>query len=526
MRWSRAKNFRSIALFVMAGWLAVSQSPPPISAPVSDRLTARHALDLSYAASAGLTPQERTYYLNFLIQAAAPMRHEKTKEWVNELFATTAQVSDSWNKLVNEKNALVAFSDMDAVGALDLFKRLDAPPAEKDRLLDEDPRADAARTIFVRYWKSTGLAGIDRLRNLAVLLGNTGQYPFAAMTSVIREIDSSDEALAQSIFLEAVGAFRNGGRVQSESEEFVQFLLDIHPFMPPWLLKPALEMCADRLLKSSVRKDETYVAVVSNPKASTAFTSQSQLLLARLMSVAEEVDSDLASKLRDRQPPQPDRSVAFTENPNISEVVVRGSADPSKLALLQQRGLEQQRLATIRSISTDDPNEALRLGETLTDPALQSSAWAVMARAQAQPDPVRARELLNRSRTVLKNVKDEASQLSALADMAEAASSSGDVNALREITDRGFRVGVETFESDLDAYPDKPAYDVKGFDPLRLLTRLSVKSDFYGAVARIMALDNAELKAYLLVWAAEELFEVEKTPPRTATPLPVQSQEP
>jgi hypothetical protein len=246
---------RIYSLLVLLAWAGFPQ-PAPI--PRSAYHTANDVLLLSYATATNLALEERAFYLGSLVDTAVAMKNGEVKDWFDELFATTVQLRPSWNKIIIQKNAVAAFSEVDAIEAMNRFALLDAPVADKDRTLDEDPRADAARTVFVRYWKSVGQKGLGRIRSQAISLGTAGGYPYAAMTSIIDEVNSNDEAVAQSIFSEAIQAFRTGDHVSSERAEFVEFLLDLHRIMPTWLLKPALEACAERLIaKSAPRKDET-----------------------------------------------------------------------------------------------------------------------------------------------------------------------------------------------------------------------------------------------------------------------------
>ena len=143
--------------------------------------------------------------------------------------------------------------------------------------------------------------------------------------------------------------------------------------------------------KSPPSNAESYLAIARSSDSTSVFSSQSKLLLGKLMPVLQEADPRLASKVQKEQSLSPDHKPLSSEA-DISEVVVRGSADSASVSRLQHQMLERQRLDSVRSLSASDPEKAVQISETLTDPGLQSSAWSVIGSAEADQHPERARE--------------------------------------------------------------------------------------------------------------------------------------
>ncbi|HKD03386.1 MAG TPA: hypothetical protein VKB77_13190 [Terriglobales bacterium] len=101
--------------------------------------------------------------------------------------------------------------------ALEMLEQCDAPAATDYGV--EDIRGVAARRIFKRYWEATGIAGLGKLRRAADHPGETGQYPYGAMTPVIEEVSRQNAVEGMAMISDAFAflpprlAVPDGGRV-------------------------------------------------------------------------------------------------------------------------------------------------------------------------------------------------------------------------------------------------------------------------------------------------------------------------
>jgi hypothetical protein len=70
-------------------------------------------------------------------------------------------------------------------------------------------------------------------------------------------------------------------------------------------------------------------------------------------------------------------------------------------------------------------------------------------------------------------------------------------------------LGEELFSEDMEIHPGKPTYDVRGFRELSELTYVGVKYAREFTLPRVRRVSRDDLRAHLLVIAAQALFEVQ-----------------
>jgi hypothetical protein len=97
--------------------------------------------------------------------------------------------------------------------------------------------------------------------------------------------------------------------------------------------------------------------------------------------------------------------------------IVGNSASPEQEAY----GLERSRVQSVSAMAQNNPEEALRLSQTINDPALRSSALAYIATAIGTTTPDLAKEIEKNIADTLPGIKDADDRLSAMVALAEAA---------------------------------------------------------------------------------------------------------
>lgn len=500
---SRRVRMRApVALLAMISAAASAQE-----APVSPgELLAR-----SHAAAAQLTPDERTFYLAFLLQTAAAMHHPLTRTWTEELLALASKLPQDWNTMAIQKNGIRALSEIDPEGAMSLMRQLGNPVPGTDGKLREDVRADAAIVVFSRYWKKVGIRGLSEIRSVATYFGDTGEYPYIAILPILRDLATQDASAAEPLFAEALYYFGRSSDVESTNANFVQFLLQGRPFMPRALLAQGTYLAAGRLSdKKSSQTTLLYLGRTTTSTGSVEFKSESEHLLYQLMPLIREIDPKFADRLIDDNKKL--NSAANDDGQEHFEGgVITGHPSTQVIAAAQHSNMERSRLHNVREIASKDPNGALQLARTITDQEMQAEALAVVAGAYASVDPAKAQQLYNESEELLKKVGNPEGTLTALVELARAAQSSGDDQKLGRIVANGVSVGEKLFERELETFPGQAAPLVRAFDPLTKLVAIGAKSLPDATLAYVNNVADNVLQTYLLVSAAEGVFEGQRS---------------
>lgn len=490
--------------------LVCAFSPPVLGIPrqkaetvgVQDVPVASDVLIQAYLLGKEFVPEERASLLRRLGQVAVDVDHSLGKLWCEELFRSAFDLPPVWNRLAFEKNALVTLSQLDPVRAMELFDAMDSPISMNDGNIPEDVRADAARTVFVRFWRQTNKKGLPQIRSSAMHLGDTGQYPFGAMASIIRDVAETDPNGARALFAEALGYYRGGARIRFENLEFIEFLQGVRTKVDRNLMREALQKVVSSLTEDRRGQDRvTYYGTVATKSGSATFNSFPEQLLFEVFDLIEEVDKGWAESLREHHPEL--RSAGSGVMSSESAHIYGDPGDPSATTQVVQRQIDETRAWRVSEIAVDNTDDAVRLASSISDPRWRSVAFSRIAAATASSQPNRSADLLQQGKSLLSTMKDHKARLSALTAYAEAAAASGRPLEAKAAIDEAFPIGEELFQEDLDATPGKLAYAAAGYDDLTALTRTGAGLDSAGMLARITTLRNVVLRAFLLVEAAD-----------------------
>jgi hypothetical protein len=462
----------------------------------------RDLLSLSHGIASELTPAERAFFLVELTDIAASTKHPDALAWVEEGLAVVQDIPRDWNRDAIQKNLLVALSVTKPSSALELLAVMGPPISAKDQLPAEDVRADAARTIFPRVWSTLRFGGLDPLRNAARRIGETGQYPYAAMSPIIGDVAKQDSSQAIQMFLEAVAYFSEGKRVKSEMREYAGFLAALNGVVSPAILKEPVTRCLEYLAGATVQeKNESFVALAVTDKSTTRFNSQQELLFAQLLPVLQTIDPSTAKRFTERQQERAGSSTAVPSDATIETATVRGSSDPLRIAAAQNLALQSSRVHTIQGLGPESSQKALELRDTLSDAGLRAKASAIIASKLAVDDPKRAEKIATDNVAGLDKIKEDGARLTALAALISMYCAMHSEARARKFFDQAFDLGEALFERDEDRHPQKPAYEMEGFDTLNEVVSTMMPCNSNLVIDRVLGSQQNVLKAYLLIAA-------------------------
>ncbi len=490
----------------------------PTSSGVSNgaTVTPESVLVESYQVGLELIPSERAILLSFLSRLAAEYHLKYARPWAEENFRLAQQLPMTWNRVAIEKNAVVALSYGDPRRAINLLRIVDLPVADAAGSFPEDVRADSAKIIFANYWLFAKHAGLANIRSTASYLGQTGQYPYRAVTKIVTDVAISKKQPhqlsddARTLILDAYASYGRGSKFESEDAEFVEFLQALRSILPPPLFRQGLELAVERLLKgASTTSTMSYVANVHTDKGTATFRSVEDKLLFDLLPTIREVDPAWAKQIVQRDPALAQINgdagrVASSEG----VFSTAGSADQ------QDYGLQQSRAYAAGDLAKSNPREALEMAQTISNPALRTVALANIANVIGKSDPGQALDIEKNIGGTIPAIRDSQDRLLASASLARTAASARDMTTFRANVEKCFVLGEELFEEDLIAHPGRPTYDAPAYHVLNDLVNYSVPVDPSIVTAAVDGIQNNALKAFLLQDLAAGLYKDNKSDDR------------
>ena len=387
-----------------------------------------------------------------------------------------------------------------------LLRSMDLPIEGGNGVFPEDLRSDAALTIFKNYWLEKKPRGLDEVRSIAAYLGQTGQYPYMAVGFILNDVISHQKTAhselpggASSILLDAYASYQRGSKFRSEDEEFVDFLESLQMLLPPALLKSGVEIAVERLTLQKDPAEYQYISRVQTQKGTATFHSRADELLFELLPLVRQVDAALADKLLEsNQALKQAGAAGGTVVASEGAMIIGSSASPEK----EELALQGSRAQEVREIASDHPEQAFALSQTITDPALRSTAMAGVADSK----PAQAGEIRSAIAKIVPTMHEGQERLVVLSALVEASWAAGDAAGFRDALSNAFSLGQKLFEEDMDAHPGQATYGVEAFETLADLVKTGARVDPATTTAMVHQIDDVQLKAFLLAQLADVLY--------------------
>ena len=422
-----------LVISLMLGILAASlrgESPTSSTASNGAKRTPESVLVESYRVGGDLIPSERAILLSFLSRLAAEYHLKYTRPWAEENFQLAQQLPMTWNRVAIEKNSVVALSYVDPRRAIRLIRVIDLPVADENGSFPEDVRSDSAPAVFDNYWRFSKRAGLANIRSTAVYLGQTGQYPYRAITKVVVDLAGSPKQSGQlsddarTLVLDAYSSYGRGSKFESEDAEFVEFIQTLRPVLPAALFRQGLELAVTRLMKGEKTNGTiSYVANIHTDKGTATFHSMEEKLLFDLLPTIREIDPIWAKQIV-----QQDSALTQSNGSDGKVIASEGIFSTAGSAEQQEYGLQQSRAYAAGDLAKTNPGEALQMAQTISNSALRTVALANVANVIGKSDRAQALEIEKNIGDTIPTMRDSQDRLLASGALARTAASAGDID--------------------------------------------------------------------------------------------------
>jgi hypothetical protein len=262
-----------------------------------------------HAQAAMLAPSDRVDLLAELSIAATGANPKLSAEWSIEMYdcaSSTMPNGQNWEQMTRaaqRKNALTILSFSDPDAAAERFTQLEPSPAHRPL---EDPRVDLSRHLFPRLWARDGLRSLPAIRRLASFTAESGEYPYAAMATLLPQIAPVDRSTARALFTEAVRRMPGKIRVHRTQDVYIRFLRAGWPIASR---RERLEAIHAGVSAAEQSLHDFEIAPGAHsyfeyylPQDTVRLDSEADARIYELLPFVDDVDRALGGKLRERYP--------------------------------------------------------------------------------------------------------------------------------------------------------------------------------------------------------------------------------
>ena len=443
--------------------------------------------------------EERAVTFFAAADAAATLDPPRANAWAREAFDLTLRMPVG-QRVAAQKNALRVLAVNDPDTALVLYRRQDVPKPESG----EDPRALTVPSIFSVVWARKGQPYLSQLQGLAVYLGQTGQYPYRALTDIALDVAKSDRKQARHILDDATRAFRRDPGFASSNSEFIEFIVKTRAIPSRSALRDELGAAVESLQRSSAPPHSKWRIGVTTPVGNAEFDSESEYLLFRLLPLAKAADPRLAEQLLKTHPALRSAPPIGVDTPvqRAGAVSVAGTASEERMRLT----LDRSRVFHVSEIAENDPAQARALADQIENQNLRVMAFALLAPAYARIDPRRAQVWLYDGERGLDSIKDDETKLRLMTVLVRSNDLMRQEQPARTQLATAFALAEKIYSEDRRQHPERPVYAAQGFDALLELAYEAARLEgIQEAEARISTVKDPDLRAGLFISAARAL---------------------
>ncbi len=467
--------------------------------------TPKSVLARAYDISRDLPPDTRAGVLSLLVPAAGQLMVKQGKQWADELFALADDLPPgSVQQRTAQSSAIVAVARFDVNHAAELLAKMPAAPAEQ-ATPGMDRRSMAARTIFQEMLSQRGMAALDDIRQQARQLGETGQYPYAALVPILfrRNMEDENAETLRSLFAEALDYYRRSSVTVSNENEFTVFLRAAADRVPPDLARDAAQEIASHLVRvADLARNDSMTYRANTTQGLIDYGNPAQPLARDMLDLLRTLDARLADSLASKVPSLDQPAPGF----DYGLYVPQPGSGP---AGGQSTGLPNQarRAATmsrVQSLARRDPKAALAVAQNISDPQIRASALASLA-SRFGGDSQQSRSIFEQAEKAADAIDSASGKVAAYQSVAVAASGVGDSVTARDVVQRGFAMLDSVIRQQDDVHPERRQANARTGYGFSGLARVGARFIPEYTLAAIENLSDPEVRAYLLIAAAQGL---------------------
>lgn len=464
----------------------------------------------SYNLSKELVPEDRAVLLNLICYTAGQHRVPYTVSWAEENYLLARQLPMDWNRVAIEKNAVVAISYLQPKRAMSLLKVMDLPVADPDGSIAEDVRSDGAALVFKNFYAQQKTSALPSIRQTAVFLGTTGQYPYPAVEGIILDLAPKTTLRENlpvevtSLISDAFASYRRSSNYRTEDREFAHFLKALHPILPAALFREGLTIAVERLSTEKsipLGNNLAYISHVNTVNGEATFDRPEDAILFDLLPLVREVDPAWATRIIEQN--QALQQGGGNTGKTIDSRAGVYTTKPEDQGFVS----DYVKLQSVNvMVEENNPEEAWKVSQSISNSALKASAMAAVGSAFATSSPDRTKGIEDTISNAIAETKDANDRLVSLSALTRTAAAAKDQIRFLDALHRSFVLGEELFQEELETHPLKPVMSITSYDALKGVVLGGFGFDPRSTLGAIDQVRNTSLKAYLLLDYADAAY--------------------
>jgi len=431
-------------------------------------------------------------------QMASHLRPDLSREWANELFTLSSQVTGNEQSWAQDA-AMAILARVDPDHALELLHRMN--PEEPDtKRTNSPPKMELVRQVFEVLIARDGASALPVLEQEAVRLGIQGHYPYAAlgqaaMQAVSKEwVNNKPHAVevVEAVFERELATYsQDTRRGYFDDLEFGNMLRVVADSLPRESVQPAVRVLVKNLLGADTNKYK-FEAKVYTAEGKTATVSNGiDAAILHFGDLVNRIDPALAQELESTRP-ELQVALEYTKDGLLrSSMFGAHVQDGRPRDVDAETSMDARRLAPVNAEAAIAKVEQLKIDER-ADAALE------VARSIAGDNPGRAAELIAEVQPS-ENIANEELRLNLVSARVSVAASQDKKGELHQLLQSGFEL------ADRIILGQQRGGHVDFVPGLTELVEIGIQNDLHETIAFVQNLPASDLKAQLLLGAASAL---------------------
>jgi hypothetical protein len=457
-------------------------------------------LDEAYRAAEQTNTDDRAIVLLSITQATRNIDPRRHRQWSNELFRFARYEMNGDVRRAMQKNAIVELAAVDPDAASRLYKQQELPSSDREQF--EDARPYAAGPLFEALWSRHGKRAVPVIRQLAAWTGETGQYPYEAVGTLLVDVSNHDARGANELLADATEAYSGDAGYADRNAAFVSLLRQAHGHVRHDTENRAVSLAIDHIQRSEEKRK---VLLQAHTKDRTLLSIQRKLhswrpcyrWLARQIQVWR-------IQLRNQVRIWPRFLPLQTSAPFDLTAVLQQSGDAGALTTAS----DEAKLRLASQLMTQDGTRALSVAREIQTPELRSLAIATVV-PYASLSKQDEQEYLSQLEKQVKSMEPSIAKVRLEIALAQILLRRKKIEEATTAISKAFDLAAELFAEDQLTHPGKTFEFLTGADELVKIATIWGQNapNLADELARIRQVPDDLLRAELLTFFAKGLIQ-------------------
>jgi hypothetical protein len=341
----------------------------------------------------------------------------------------------------------------------------------------------------------------DIPKNCIKTLGQTGQFPYRAIATIIEKVPNQLTSEINVILKDALAFYAIETGFYNRDEEFLVLLQAVShsTAINQDLAAQAAVAFVQHIEKDPIRISGDYYGEVQLADGKVfPFADRNAAFLFEAMPAIQSSNASIATQLIQQDPKLGQVTIGTMHY--VSGGFVQGNLTAAQAAQRYSQWVQESLIDRIKECQATNPVAAAQLAQRLNSLESRILGFSAVVPGLARSNSAQARVIYQKQFSQLTNLTGAMSRYRAIAALAPAAYRIGDSKQYQSLTAQAFDIGSSYFTEDTTA---RRAQNRKGFAELMNLVTFTASQPVDFLQPKIQALPDDWLKAYLGLYEVE-----------------------